>query len=800
MLKSYFKIAWRNLRKNKLYTFVNLAGLTLGLTSCILIGLYIAHEFSYDRFNANADRIARVTMEYGQGGTVEKSPTTGTKVGPQFQRSFPAVRAFTRAQIYSNIISYGDKVFDEKNVLYADSAFFQIFSFPLLKGDPATVLNAPNQVVISERMAKKYFGDEYPVGKALKFDNAKDFTVTGVVRDIPDNSQISFDFAVSFSSTHASKTEEWWSANYVTYLLLDHPGDLPALQRQITALMKTEQVRKEAELTGSNYLTYFLEPLTQVHLHSNLGGLRPGGSITYIYILAAIALLILIIACVNYTNLATAQSEGRKGEISVRKVLGAQRGQLFAQYLGESLLLTFIALILATGISIELLPVFNQLADKSLSAASLLQPLPIGALVLLGLIVSLLAGAYPAFVLSNSRLINILKSGFRLSSSGGSFRKSLIVFQFVISVFLMISTMIIMQQLSFIQHKKLGYDKENIIVLPIDNHIMQNYDDFKSAIARAPQVLSVGGAAQKPTYVQWTDGLRPASSPAGKDITIKAIPADLDFTKTMGITILAGSAFDRADMYKMDTSDQYKHFQYTFMLNESAVKALGWTPETAIGKMVKKGDVPGIVKAVVQDFHFASLHQPITPLMIFLDNQYTNALYVKVSGKDMQATLNGLQAIWKQRAPWRPFEYHFMDEDYNALYKTETRTGQVFSTFAITAILLACLGLFALAAFTTVQRTKEIGIRKVLGASVTGITSLLSGDFLKLVAIAAIIAFPLSWWAMHQWLEGFAYRIPIPWWVFAAAALLSLLIALVTVSFQAIRAALANPVDSLRSE
>jgi putative ABC transport system permease protein len=800
MLKSYFKIAWRNLRKNKLYTFVNLAGLTIGITSCILIGLYIAHEFSYDRFNTNADRIARVTMEYGQGGTVEKAATTGTKVGPQFQRSFPAIRAFARTMKYVDLVRYGDKVFDERNVLYADSAFFRIFSFPLLKGDPATALNAPYQVVISESMAKKYFGDQYPIGKTLKFDNDKDYTVTGVARDIPDNSQITFDFAASFSSLHASKTEDWWTANYVTYLLLDRPGDLPSLQRQVTDLMKTEQVRKEAELTGSNYLTYSLEPLTQVHLHSTLTGLRPNGSITYIFILAAIAILILVIACVNYTNLATAQSEGRKGEISVRKVLGAQRGQLFGQYIGESLLLTFIALILATLISIELLPVFNQLADKSLSASSLLQPLPIGVLLLLGLVVSLLAGAYPAFVLSNTRLINILKSGFRLSSSGGNFRRSLIVFQFVISVFLMISTMIIMQQLSFIQHKKLGYDKENIIVLPIDEQVMKNYDDFKNAIARDPQVISIGGAGQKPTFVQWTDGLRPASSPAGKDITIKGIPADIDFATTMGMRILAGSAFDRADMYKMDTSDGYKHFQYTFMLNESAVRALGWTPETAVGKMVKKGEVPGIVKAVVQDFHFASMHQPITPLMIFLSNEYISALFVKVSGKDMQGTLNNLQAIWKQRAPWRPFEYHFLDEDYNALYKTETRTGQVFSTFAITAILLACLGLFALAAFTTVQRTKEIGIRKVLGASVTSITGLLSGDFLKLVGIAAIIAFPISWWAMHQWLEGFAYRIPISWWVFAAAGLLSMLVALVTVSFQAIRAALANPVESLRSE
>ena len=799
MIKNYLKIAWRNLKKNRLYAFINIAGLTIGLTCCILIGLYIFNELSYDKFHQNADRIARVTMEYGGAGSIEKVAVNGTKVGPQFRRTFPSVQAFVRLLPSSGVIQYENKVFDEKNILYADSSFFRVFSFPLLKGDAATVLNAPGQVVISESMARKYFGDTYPIGKSLRFEGNREYTVTGIAEDAPDNSQIGFNFVVSFSSLRAAATEEWSTANYETYLLLDQAGSLPTLQQQITAYMKTNAVRKESELTGSDYLTYQLEPLTRVHLYSSLDGLRPNGSITYIYILAAIAALILIIACVNYTNLATAQSEGRKGEISIRKVLGAPKKQLFQQYLGESILLTFLALILAIVLSVELLPVFNHLAEKSLSAGAILNPISIGILLLLGLIVSLLAGAYPAFVLANARIIGLLKSGSRLTSSGGGLRKSLIVLQFVISGFLMISTIIILQQLSFIQHKKLGYDKEHVLVLPVSYQMQKNYESIKQAIARCPQVISAGGASGNPTFIKWTDLLKSQDDGQRKKVTIKAIPADLDFVRTMGIQILAGTDFTATDLTKLDTSNDYKNYHYAFLLNESAAKAMGWTPEQAIGKTVEK-NAPGTVKAVIKDFHFSSLHQPITPLVIFLNNDFINNLYVRVNGSDIPGTLRALETVWKERVPERPFEYHFLDEDYNALYATETRTGQLFSAFSITAILLACLGLFALAAYTTVQRTREIGIRKILGASVVSIASLLSKDFLKLVLLAALIAGPLAWWAMHKWLEDFAYRISISVWVFAGATLLCLLITLVTVSFQAIRAALANPVDSLRSE
>ena len=798
MFKNYFKIAWRTLKKNKLYSFINIIGLTIGITSCILIGLYIGHELSYDRFHKNADRIVRVTMEYSSGGTVGKYAYTGTKVGPQFRRTFPSVDAFVRTFKFPRVVAYRSKIFDEPNFLYADSSFFRIFSFRLLKGNPASVLRAPNQLVITESMAKKYFGNEDPVGKVLRVANDKDFMVTGVVQDIPGNSQMHFDFVASFDPV-PSEREDWWTANDVTYLLLNRAEQIGELQEQVTAYMKTPEVRREAREEGSDYLTYHLEPLKQVHLYSALNGFEPNGNITYIYILGAIAILILVVACVNYTNLSTAQAAGRSGEIGIRKVLGASPKQLFIQHLGESALITFISLLLAVLLSIELLPIFNRLSDKSLTASVLFHPLPLFSLLALGAIVSMLAGSYPAFILSNEKLAGILKSGFSLSNSGGGLRKGLIILQFVISVFLIVSTIVILQQLHFIQNKKLGYDKDHIIVLPVDYQMHRDYEAIKKEISRFPQVLSVGGAHESPTFVQWGDGIVADNGVTKKELPITCIPADLDFVKTMNMQMIAGTDFTMADMYKMDTSGNNKNFRYSFILNEAAVKAIGWKPREAVGKTIVKY-FPGTIKGVVKDFHFASLHEPITPLAIFLDTQWISRMFVKISGKDIPGTLNFLHTLWKERVPYRPFEYHFLDEDYNALYKVEMRTSQLFTAFSAIAILLACLGLFALTAYNTVQRTKEIGIRKVLGASIFGIAGLLSKDFLKLVMIASIIAFPLAWWAMHQWLQDFAYRIDIQWWVFVLAGIVTIFIAILTVSFQAIKAALSNPVESLRTE
>jgi putative ABC transport system permease protein len=796
MIKNYFKIAVRNLFKNKLYSFVNIFGLTIGIASCILIGIYIVHELGFDKFHNNADRIARVTMDYNGGDAQTKVSSTGTKVGPQFKRTFPDVEAYSRTIKNTRVLKYQDKLFEEKNFLYADSAFFSMFSFPLVAGNPATALDAPDKIVLTKTSAKKYFGSEDPMGKVIRIGDGKDFIVSGVAEDVPDNSQIKFDFVGSFSSLGASKEEKWWEANYVTYLLLKSGGKLQPLQQQVYNYMK-EVSKTELKMEGSSYLTYHLEPLTKVHLYSALDGLEPNNNIVYIYILAIVAILILLIACVNYTNLSTAQSAGRSAEIGIRKVLGARKTQVFNQFISESVFFTFVAVVFALIISLFLLPFFNQLSGKELSSAVLFQPFTLISLLVLGLLVAFTAGAYPAIILSNVKLIKVLKSGFSFSSSGGGIRKSLIVFQFVISLFLITTTIVILKQLSYIKNKDLGYSKEQLLVLPLDRKMHSSYDDLKKAIAGNANVLNVAAAYETPINIGWGDGLRKVGEDKG--ISVNAIPVDEDFVKTLNLKIVAGSDYTQADVQAFDTSNDGQNLKYTYMLNESAVKAMGWTPEEAIGKAVSKGR-EGVVKAVVKDFHFRSFHEPINPLVIFLDKRMAQVIFVKITGDNLKSTIEQLQATWKQRVPHRPFEYHFLDEDFDKLYRAEERTAGVFTTFSSLAILLACLGLFALSAFELVKRTKEIGIRKVLGATVSNIVGLLAKDFLKLIIIAMLIAFPVAWFATNKWLEDFTYRVNIGLWMFAIAAVTVLLIAFVTISVQAIKAALANPVKSLRTE
>ncbi len=797
MLKSYFKVAWRTLRKNKLYSFINLAGLTVGITSCILIGLYVSDELSYDNFNKNAERIVRVTMEYNAAGTVNKTAVTGTKTGPQFKRTFPAVDAFARTIKVERTIAYGDKVFNEKKVLYADSSFLQIFSFKLLQGNARTALSSLDNIVITKSIAKKYFGNGDAIGRTLHVADTKDFVVSGVAEDVPENSQIKFNFIIPFGNQRlAQQEEQWWTANFITYLLLQQPSQIASLQQQIIQYMKSV-TKDELKMEGNDYLTYHLEPLKKVHLHSSLDGLEPNGNVTYVYVLSIISVLILIIACVNYTNLATAQAAGRGTEVGIRKVLGAFQSQLFSRFIGESFILTFIALILSVIISILLLPAFNSVAGKVLTAAFLLKPLPVISLLLLSILISFFAGIYPAFILSNSKLANILKSGFRLSSSGSGLRKSLIVFQFVISVFLIITTIVVLQQLSYIQHKQLGYDKDHVIVLPVDNKMSQNYEAIKSSIALIPGVASVSGGYDVPTFITWGDAITAETGTGKKRLSVTADPVDLDYIKTLGMQIIAGQDFTKADLQLFDTSDNNKNYRNTYIINQKAASELGWTPAQAIGKTIVKG-APGTIKAVVKDFHYSSLHQPIGPFVIFLGPNQVHEMFVKISGRNIPGVLQKLTNIWKERVSHRPFEYHFLDEDYNALYTTEQRTAGVFALFAGLAIALACLGLFALAAYTTAQRTKEIGIRKVLGASISNITFLVSKEFIQLVVLAIIIASPLAWFAAGKWLQGFAYRININLWIFLAAGVLAVLIAMITVSFQAIKAAIANPVKSLR--
>lgn len=794
MIRNYFKVALRYLQKDKLYTLINLAGLATGICGCLLIGLYIWHEWSYDRFHQHADRIVRVSWEYSYGDTQNKTALTGTRVGPEFVRRFPEAEAYVRLLKYPRVMAVKNQAFEEKNFLYADEAFFTVFSFPLLEGNPATALDAPEKLVITESMAKKYFGSLHPLGKTIKVAD-REFLITGIAADAPDNSQIKFDFVGSFTTLNAAKEEKWDEANYLTYLLVRQEEGISLLQQKIRDYMD-EVNREDVQLEANHYMTYQLEPLTKVHLHSQLDGFEPNSNIVYIYVLAAVALLIMLIACVNYTNLSTAQSARRSAEIGMRKVMGAGRRDIFLQFISEALLMSLLAVVTAFFMAGLLLPYFNRLAGKELEPGILVAPITLLGLLVLSVLVALTAGAYPAFVLSGGKVIRILKSGFTFSGSAGM-RRSLIIFQFVIAIFLIISTIIILQQLSYVRHKDLGYGKEQVVVLPVDQQIREQYEGLRDALENAVGVETVAAAYEEPVHIGWSDALTAREST--KQLSITALPTDEHIVKALDLHIIAGCDFRLSDIQMADPALHGDNIQYTYMLNESAVRALGWTPEEAIGKTVVKGR-EGIVRAVVQDFHFRSLHEPIGPLVIFMDKRLIGSMFVKISGTDVAGTLAGLEETWKQRITHRPFDYQFLDEQYAALYRAEQSIAGLFSTFSMLAILLACLGLFALTAYAMVRRTREIGIRKVLGASVADILTLVSKDFIKLVLIAILIAVPLALLAASKWLEGFSYRVDIRWWVFLAASVLSLLIAVVTVCLQALKTATSNPVKNLRTE
>ena len=799
MFKNYFKTALRNLRKNKLYSAINIFGLTVGLAACLLIGVYINHEMSYDKFNLNANRIVRATMEYSEAGTVNTIATTGTKVGPEFKRRFPLIQEYARTFISHNVVKSGDKVFDEPRILYADEAFFKIFSFHIIEGDAATALDAPDKIVITKSMAKKYFGNDDPINKTLT-SGGKDLRVSAVCEDVPQNSQIKFDFATQFYNLgNGVKDETWWTANWITYFLLRDEKSIPQLQQQISDYMKTPAIKKDAGIEGNDYLAYHLEPLTKVHLYSSLAGFEPNGSITYIYMFSVIALLILIIACANYTNLATAQSAGRSGEIGIRKVIGASKQQVFMQFMGESSIITFIAAALALVLSILLIPYFNNITGRQFNAAILLQPIPIIALILFTVLVSFFAGLYPALVLSGTQIIGVIKKGFSFTGGNNFLRKALIVAQFGISVFLIIYTIVILQQMHFMQTKNLGYDKDHIVVLPIGGNMLRNFQNLKDAFAQIPGVASVTASYETPENVGWGDGITVDDEKGKRDISLNAMPVDLDFTKTMKMQLLAGRDFQQSDFAIMDTNNNGANFHQPYIINETLAKKIGWMPEQAVGKTIKKG-VTGPVVGVIKDFNFSSLHDPIGPLLIFLGRDYSRTFMLRISGTDMKMALGRLEAVWKQRIPDRPFNYQFLDDSYNKLYLADQRTSLLFSVAAGLAILLACLGLFGLAAFTTVQRTKEIGIRRVLGANISSIIFLISKNFLQLIAIAILIAVPLAWWAGNKWLQDFAFRIPVHAYIFIVTAFVTILIALCTVGYHSIKVALTNPVKSLRSE
>ncbi len=801
MIQNYLKIAYRNLTKYKFISFINLFGLTVGLTCCLLITIYILNELSYDRYNQNADNIYRVTRDFNnEDGVVSlRLSTISPPFGYYLPNDFPEIQKMTR--LLDNGITplrYKDKLINEQNVFFADENLFDVFTVKVLKGNPKTALSDPFSVMLTEEAAKKYFGDEDPINKVIRANNQFDVKVTGIYKAFPSNAHIHPGMLVSFntlkdSAVYGEKNlrTNWGNNSFFTYLLLPPHYNTARMISQFPAFIdrhmrNEEYIGKQA----SKYTKLGLQKLTDIHLYSHTDyEAEPNGDIKRVYIFSAIALFILLIACINYMNLSTARSTLRAREIGIRKVIGARKRELIFQFLSESVLLSWVAILIAFACLYLTLPWLNKISGQQLSPGVLMKWQILVPVFLTPFIVGILSGIYPALFMSSFQPVKTLKGLFRTGGRSISFRKVLVITQFAISIILIITTATVFQQLHYMQKKSLGFDKEHIVVIPYNNALNDKYEAFRNELLSNANFKNSTRTSRIPTgrllddmgaYTLSGDSMKPANT------DIKFVSVDYDFVPTYGISMAAGRNFSRE--YGTDT--------LSFVLNESAVKALGWkTPQNAVGKDFKYGNTKGHVIGVIRDFHFESMHQSIVPLVLVMfppSFYYFNNLSIKVSGNNIPASLSHLETTWKKILPEIPYQHTFLDENFDKLYQVEQRQGNIFTIFACIAIFIASLGLFGLSAFSISQRIKEIGIRKVLGADVTTIVTLLSKDFLKLVAVAAILAFPVAWYFMNNWLQDFAYRISMPWWIFIIAGIAAAIIALITISFQAIRAAIAT--------
>ncbi len=824
MIRNYFKIAWRNITRNKVNSFINIAGLAIGLTCVILIALFIKDELNYDQFFDNASSIYRVNIDGKMGDNSFYAGYTPPPAGAALVDNYPEVESYTR--LYrpdTDVIEYESaaqkKLFNENNIYGVDSNFLELLTYPLAKGDRKTCLNDANSVVITPQIAKKYFGDEDPMGKILSYGTEKtQMKVTGVLGDMTNlPASVKFDFLMPIKNYGDVEYFNWswvW-LNVATYVKLSesaskNPNTITHLEEQFPKMLKT-QAASAFERIGQPYDKFLekgnkwdlhLQPLTDIHLRSGdiESSITEQNSIQSLYIFGLIAFFIIVLACVNFMNLATAQSAKRSKEIGIRKVLGSQRKYLIRQFLTEALLFTAIATVLALIFVIITLPLFNQISGKQIYISELLNP-QIAILILgLSLLTAFLAGIYPAFYLTSFKPVNILKGNFDVSGPRSGFiRNGLVVFQFVIAITLVISTIVVYTQLRYTQNRELGYDKENLIILNNAEKLESSEETFRQELMKLPQVKSATISSDMLTRSSFGDFYVPeAINPdehIAKDLALGSYLVDNHFIKTLDLKIIKGRGFE--DGFSDSRS---------VIINETAAKQIGW--ENPIGRTIR---YPGgenesyNVVGVLKDFNIESLHSSIVPFALFSKesksyNTSISFITLKLNSGNPKQTIASIKEKWQSYQPNVPFEYSFLDEDVNAAYIVEQRTAKLFGIFTGLSIFVACLGLFGLVAFIAQKRTKEIGIRKVLGASVTGIVKLLSIDFIKMVIISLVIASPIAWYAMHKWLEDFAFRIDIEWWVFALAGVAALTIALVTVSFQAIRAAIANPVKSLRTE
>lgn len=808
MIRNYIKTAFRSLMKNKGFTFINVFGLALGLATCLLIVFYVFDELSYDRYNVKADRIFRLNDDIKFGGVENPYAITPAPAAAALKADFPEIEQVARFRnMGGNKVKKGAQNIQEDRTVYADNSIFEVFTLPAISGDLANALKEPNTVVITEDIAQKYFGKTNVVGQVLTFNDASQFKITAVIKNVPKQSHFHFDFFMSMTTLADSRNDSWLSNSFNTYVLLRPGVDDRSLAAKLPEFMHRHagpQLQAALHLNfaafekGGNRLNLSLTPLKNIHLQSSmLDEFEANGDIAYIYIFSATAMFILLIACVNFMNLSTARSANRAREVGVRKVLGSPRKYLIGQFLTESILVTLVGTVIAVFAAWAFLPLFNQLAGKELIVTTQILSWLIPALFVIIIIIGCLAGSYPALFLSGFQPIDVLKGKLAAGFKGGALRSFLVVFQFAISIFLIIGTLVIYNQLKFIQNKDLGYNRDHILIVKNVWALGNGADAFKQEVRQVAGVQNATLSNSLPT-----DNGNDNTTSFFKDEVIDQKRAvlshqwdvDEDYIATLDIKMVSGRNFSK-DM-ATDSSG--------VIINEAFAKLLGYTNPTnqfiyrpANDQLTKmsKYHIIGVMK----DFNFKSLRDNTPPLLLSLAPNM-GVMSIRINTTDIPGLLAQVKNKWKDISPNQQFNYSFMEQDFDALYRSEQRMGAISVAFTSLAIIIACLGLFGLAAYAAEQRTKEIGIRKVLGANVSTIVSMLSKDFIKLVVISIIIATPFAWWTMQKWLQSFAYRQNMQWWVVVVAGFVAVLIAFITMSFQSIKAALANPVKSLKSE
>lgn len=813
MFLNYFKVALRNLFKQKAFSFINIIGLAIGIACCILIMIYVVDEISYDNFHENSEDIVRVGLRARLGDNDFAGAVTPYVMSQTFPEEFSEVLYATTFRSWGfPVLRHGEHVYSEERFYSTDSNFFNVFTVEFLEGNPENALTEPNSVVITERMRQKYFGDEKPVlGKTLNSDNRRDYKITGVVKEFPHNSHFHFDFLGSIYSYQ--NPSMWLNNSYYTYMKLAPGTNKEAFAAKINEIIIPKYIGPELQQfigasledlkKAGSHFNYVLQPITDIHLYSDLEWeLEPGGNADYVYIFGIVAVAILLIACINFMNLSTAKSAGRAKEVGIRKTLGSNFGQLLRQFLTESVIMSFFAMLIAVGIVHLMLPLFNQFTGKEFSINYLAQPWIIPGLILVALIVGLMAGSYPAFFLSSFRPIAVLSGKIKSGSKGSWLRSALVVLQFSVSIILIIGTVIIYSQLDYLQSKNLGFDKEQLVIVhKTDDLGYDGIQKFKTRLEENPNIITASNSQSLPglnfSSNAWQNPEKPDET---GQLLLWMMATDDKFDDALKFEMKEGRYFD--NMRATDTT--------AVVINERAAKVLGFE-ESPLGKqIVQVGGGPQgqgqryEIVGVMKDFHFESLHTEIRPMALINyaagHNWFGRYVSVRVTPNNISATIGYIEEQWMELAGKQAFEYTFFDDDFAKIYENEQRTSTLFSSFSVLAIFIACLGLFGLAAYTAEQRTKEIGIRKTLGASVGSIIILLSKEFTKWIIISNLIAWPLAYYVMRNWLDGFYYRTDINYLVFLAAGVIALLIALVTVSSQAVKAALTNPVDSLKYE